>query len=159
MSTSAAGKFINTKSGGYVVLIGAAVGAAYLIYNLLKKAGKDVKDEVGQAISGASEVIGGIATGRNAVTAGTVYEGAGVFGTLGAGANAASGGGLEAIGEWAGGKIYDWFGDDDSASIQSTTGNPYSPTGPTANYRQAANNSPVNAQYAASPLIQPDVYW
>lgn len=150
MSTFA--KFATTKSGGYVLLIGAGVGAAYLLYHLLKQAGKDVKEEVGQAISGATEVVGGIATGRNAVTADTPYYDAGVFGTLGAAANEISGGGLQSIGEWLGGKIFDFSHSEESNSLQSATGNPYSPTGPSSQYREAANNSPVNAQYAASPL-------
>lgn len=153
-------KFAGSKNGGTILLIGAGVAAAYLVYHLVKQVGSDVKAAAGQAISGATEVIGGITTGRNAVTAGTAYEGEGLAGTIGASFDAASGSHLSQIGDWIGGKFYDWFGDDGVAdNSNSATGNPYSPTGPSGVYRQAANNSPTNAQYQASPLGQDGGGW
>lgn len=138
---------------GWALVIGVGAVALYVVNKLVRDNLSAAKDEIGEAISGATEGVGGLITGRNTVTADTPYEGAGIFGTLGAGADAASGGAFSGIGEWLGGKIYDFtHNDEDSAGFQSSTGNPYSPTGPTASYRQAANNSPVNAQYAASPL-------
>lgn len=75
----------------------AAAGAAYLIWR-------------------ASQAGAGILSGKNALTKGatnaagqrvTAYEGAGVLGTMGAAANAASGGYLATFGEWIGLKVYD----------------------------------------------------
>lgn len=63
-----------------------------------------------------SKVGAGLVTGNNALTqsatdgAGrrvTAYEGAGVVGTLGAAANAASGGYLASFGQWLGNAAYD----------------------------------------------------
>lgn len=75
----------------------AAAGAAYLIWR-------------------TSQAGAGILSGDNSLTRGatnaagqpvTAYAGAGVIGTLGAAANAASGGYLATFGEWLGVKIYD----------------------------------------------------
>lgn len=155
------GKFASTKSGGYVILIGAGVGAAYLLYHLVKGIGGDVKAAAGQAISGATEAVGGIATGRNTVTADTPYEGEGLLGTLGASFDALSGNHLSQFGSWLSDTLFssDYDPNAESSSIQSATGNPYNPAGPNAQYRQAANNSPVNAQYAASPLTDGGGGW
>jgi hypothetical protein len=65
-----------------------------------------------------SKIAGGLVTGDNALTRNakdasgapvTAYQGAGVVGTLGAAANAASGGYLASFGEWLGSKAYDLF--------------------------------------------------
>ena len=76
---------MNTKAAAVVVGV-AVLGAWYLS----RKAG---------------QVAASIVTGENELTAGTVYQGAGVLGTLGAGANAASGGKLE---QW-GGSFGSWM--------------------------------------------------
>lgn len=147
MKSASFSKILAEPGMGYAIL-GLVAIAAFLV---LKKTVSDVAGVVGDGVSGIAEGIGGIATGHNTITAGTPYEGAGVFGTLGAGANDLSGGGLEAVGDWIGGTLYDWFGADDATNVsQSATGNPYSPTGPNATYRKAANDSPLNAQYRIS---------
>lgn len=83
-----------------------AVGAALLlgvVYFLIRKT-------VGDVAKGAA----GVLTGDNAITKNatnasgervTAYEGAGIFGTLGAATNAVSGGTLASLGE----KISSWF--------------------------------------------------
>lgn len=144
------------EKGGLPLLIGVGLVAFVVVHYLLKKDIEDVSGSVGEAVSGATEAIGGLATGNNSVTADTPYEGAGVFGTLGAATDAASGGIFSAIGEWIGGTIYESTHDSDN--LQSATGNPYSPTGPSGVYREAANNSPTNAQYRASPLVYGDTF-
>lgn len=151
MSKSFAIGKVFAEPGGGLALLGIVAIAAFLV---LRKTVSDVAGVVGDGVSGLAEGIGGVATGHNTITAGTPYDGTGIFGTLGAGANDLSGGGLEQIGDWIGGTIYDWTHDDlDYTSLSdSTTGNPYSPTGPTSGYRQAANNSPVNQQYRISPF-------
>lgn len=82
-----------------VAVAGLALTAAGLFLFLKKQAADTVK--------GAAGVVGGTVSGNNAITRGTVYEGKGVFGTLGAATNSASGGGLETLGSWIGGKLYD----------------------------------------------------
>jgi hypothetical protein len=144
MSSASFAKALNAPHVGTAILIGVAALAALAIYRTLR-------DDTVKLAEGVSEAAGGIITGRNTLTANTAYEGAGVFGTLGAGVDSASGNSLSAVGEWIGGTLYDWFGDDPETNLsENSTGNPYSPTGPTAGYRKAANDSPVNAQYRAS---------
>lgn len=147
------GKFATSKNGGIVILIGAGVGAAYLLYHLVKQAGNDLKATAGQAISGATEVVGGLSTGNNAVTADTPYAGEGLLGTIGASFDALSGHHLSQLGSWLSDSLFspDYDPNAESNAAQGTTGNPYSSYGPTPGYREAANNSPVNAQYAATP--------
>jgi hypothetical protein len=55
----------------------------------------------------AAETAAGVVTGNNVLTRGTPYAGAGVLGTMGAAANAASGGVLQSWGESLGGWFYD----------------------------------------------------
>jgi hypothetical protein len=81
-------------AGGVVLVIGA-------VYFLARKTITDV-----------AEGVGGIVTGDNALTKGTAYEGAGIVGTAGAVANAASGGLFDKIGSSIGNTLHDWFGDD-----------------------------------------------
>lgn len=88
-----------------LVLAGAAVLVIGAVYYLARK-----------TISDTVDAAGGILSGDNALTKGTPYEGAGVAGTLGAGANAVTGGLLEKAGSFIGGKLYDWFGSDPAAS-------------------------------------------
>lgn len=59
------------------------------------------------AVKDAAGVVGGIASGNNALTNGTPYQGTGVVGTIAAAANSASGGALQSIGEAIGGWVYD----------------------------------------------------
>ena len=93
----------------------AAIGAGVVLGVLVL--GRNAQRAAGQVI----DTAGGIWTGDNAVTraatnaAGervTAYEGAGVLGTVGAATNAASGGVLASIGQWLGGKVYDWTNPD-----------------------------------------------
>jgi hypothetical protein len=62
---------------------------------------------VKRAAGVAAATAVGVVAGDNALTQGTPYQGAGVLGTLGAAANAASGGHLRSIGESLGGWVYD----------------------------------------------------
>lgn len=62
------------------------------------------------AAAAAVDFGAGIATGNNAITAGArtnAYQGAGIFGTLGAATDAVFGGLLSQAGETLGGWIYD----------------------------------------------------
>jgi hypothetical protein len=68
-----------------------------------------VKRAAGAAAVAATDAAVGVITGNNALTAGSPYEGAGVLGTLGAAANAASGGVLQRVGESIGGFVFDVF--------------------------------------------------
>ena len=77
-----------------------------------------------------ADVAGGALTGNNTLTqtatnsAGervTAYENAGVFGTLGAATNAASGGALASFGEWLGGTAYDLTHDDPTPATSSSS--------------------------------------
>jgi len=65
-----------------------------------------------KAIGAAADTTGGILSGNNALTDGTVYEGAGIAGTLGAATNVVTGGALEKAGDAVGGFFFDIFGDD-----------------------------------------------
>lgn len=95
MNAKGAVKFLESPGG----LAVAAVVGAVVLYMAYKA--------VTGIASKAASTAGGVLTGNNALTAGTPYAGAGVAGTLGAGANAVSGGTLSDIGTWLGGKIYD----------------------------------------------------
>lgn len=99
---------------GWALVIGVAGVVVWLLHDKLKK-------DLGEAAS----LAGGIATGNNALTAGTAYEGTGIAGTAGAAANAASGGLFESIGSWIGGKL---------ADITDT----YDPNAPTLQTRKQA---------------------
>jgi hypothetical protein len=99
---SAPANILKTKEGQWL-----AVGlvAAVVVYVLAKRTLK---------------AAGGVLSGNNALTAGTPYQGTGLAGTLGAGANVVSGGALQSLGEWLGGKaadLHDYFtGSDPTAS-------------------------------------------
>lgn len=80
---------------------------------------------VGLVLLKYSDIGKGIVTGDNALTRGatnaegqavTAYQGAGPVGTLGAAANAASGGYLATLGQWLGDKAFDVFGTDQADS-------------------------------------------
>lgn len=91
-----------------------ALGAAIVIgvvYFLARRTVKDVAGAVGEGAEAVASTAAGIATGNNAATRGTPYEGTGIFGTLGGATNAAVPI-LDDIGGWLGRKLYDWFGDD-----------------------------------------------
>jgi hypothetical protein len=102
--------FDKAKSGA--LLLGVAV-VAFLAWRAYKAAP--------EAVKAAGEVVEGIATGNNALTQTatnaegervTAYEGAGIVGTVGAAANAASGGHLATWGGSLGSWIYDMTHDD-----------------------------------------------
>jgi hypothetical protein len=67
---------------------------------------------VSRGLGKVAKEAGGLVTGDNALTRGTPYQGAGLPGTVGAATNAATGGVLESLGGWIGGKLYDVFGED-----------------------------------------------
>lgn len=83
----------------FIYLGGAVIGGLIL----LTWAGR-------KAVVAASDATVGAITGNNAITEGTPYQGAGILGTLGAVTNEASGGTLQKVGEYLGGKMFDWFG-------------------------------------------------
>ena len=87
-----AGKLANNP---LQVAIGLAVllGVAYLL--------------VRKTITEVADAAGGIVSGNNAITEGTAYEGKGIPGTLGATADAATGGFLGWFGELIGGGAAD----------------------------------------------------
>jgi hypothetical protein len=91
---------IGANKDGAIFLVTVAVLAVGLVYFLRKQ------------IADAADLAGGLVSGDNAITRGTVYQGTGVAGTLGAAANSASGGALESVGDWIGGKIFDWTHDE-----------------------------------------------
>ena len=117
-----------------VVLLGGAV----LALVLAKK-----------AMEAGADVVAGVVTGDNAVTRSatdadgnrvTAYQGAGIAGTAGAVANAASGGTLASIGGWLGRKVYDLtHSDEPAAPAPSAT--------PTAAAAVTAAPNPTNASF------------
>jgi hypothetical protein len=90
-------KSIADKLAGNPLHTALGVGLLLVVAYLLIR--KTLSDVAGAAA--------GIVTGDNALTKGTDYEGTGVLGTLGAGASAATGGGLEDFGSWLGGGAAD----------------------------------------------------
>lgn len=78
------------------VLAAGAVLVIGVVYYLGRKTVADV-----------ASGVGGVVSGNNAITEGTAYEGAGILGTVGAAANAASGGFFETTGSKLGGWVYD----------------------------------------------------
>ena len=86
----------------FIYLGGAAIVGVIALYILGKK-----------AVVAAADAGAGIVTGTNALTKDTPYQDKGIVGTLGAAANAASGGALQQFGEWLGGKTYDLLGPDE----------------------------------------------
>ena len=103
---------IFTGPGGYALAIGVAGVVIYLLWNKAAAAGK-----------AAADTVGGVVSGNNAITDGTVYQGGGLAGTVGAATNAASGGVLEKFGTWLGGSIYDWTHPDTTSRTQLTADN------------------------------------
>jgi hypothetical protein len=93
----------NKKIQG-VIALAALVGIAAWVYSKAKT-----------EIKAAANAV-------NNVNAGTPYEGAGVVGTLGNGANQLSGGGLQNLGEWIGGTLADWFQPDPLATTKQSAG-------------------------------------
>jgi hypothetical protein len=80
--------------------------------------------------------VGGVISGNNVITSGTVYEGQGIAGTIGAAFNYASGGHLEELGSWIGGKMFD---------LLNKTSDPNNPKTP-ANVRSATMRAPVRPE-------------
>lgn len=91
-----------------------ALGAAIVIgvvYFIARKTVQDVAGAVGEGAEAVASTAAGIATGNNVVTRGTVYENAGIFGTLGGAANRTIPI-LDDVGGWIGRTLFDLFGDD-----------------------------------------------
>lgn len=106
------------------VALAGAVGVVGLLAWKLATAGS-------AAVAATADAAGGLLTGNNALTEGatnaagdpvSAYEGAGVLGTLGAGVNAVSGGVYASIGEWLGGRVYDWTHGDVAAATVPVKG-------------------------------------
>ena len=87
---------ISGDAKSYAILIGVGVAGVLILAWFAK-----------QQLKEGADTIGGLVSGNNAITKGTVYEGDGVLGTLGAAANTASGGTFQSLGEWLGGKAAD----------------------------------------------------
>lgn len=94
----------------------AVVGLGVLVLGFVAWKGGAAVDALGKGAAAAVDGVAGVLTGNNAITknasnsAGekvTAYEGAGILGTLGAGANAISGGWFATLGENVGGWIYE----------------------------------------------------
>ena len=141
----------------YAVLALAAAIGVYVVIKSLTTAAGAAANSVAAGVSGVVGAGAGIATGNNVVTAGTPYEGAGIFGTLGASVNDILGGVPAGIGTWVGGKLagdsYDPNTDSGiSSSIQSSSNNPYG-SGTSAAYVDAANAANVPATAVATPFV------
>lgn len=90
------------------VAILAAAGVAALV---LMRWGDKIAEGAGEAAGAAVDMTTGVLTGNNRVTQTartTAYEGAGILGTLGAATDQILGGAPSRVGEWLGGKVYDW---------------------------------------------------
>ena len=107
-----------------MVEVGAVIVVAVLAVYLVKQAA----NAAGAAVQGA----GGLLTGNNGITAAatnaagdpvTAYQGAGIFGTMGAATNAVSGGTLASLGQWIGSSLYDLT----HPTPATTTDNTYTP--------------------------------
>ena len=98
------------SSPGFMILAGGVV--VWLLW-----------DKLTGTVKAAGETVGGAISGNNAITAGTVYQGGGVAGTLGAATNAASGGLFEKWGTWIGGTVYDLTHPDTTSRTQLTADN------------------------------------
>ncbi len=83
------------------------------LYWFSRQAIKDTAAGAAAVGAAAAETIAGVATGDNAVTRGTPYEGTGIFGTLGAATNATLGGVPQSIGESLGSLAYRIFHGDE----------------------------------------------
>lgn len=137
-----------------------ATAVAIAVYVIIKSATTAVGAAANSVAAGVSGVVGagaGIATGNNVVTAGTPYEGTGIFGTLGASVNDILGGAPATFGSWIGGKLagdaYDPNTDSGiSSSIQSSSNNPFG-SGTSAAYADAANAANVPATAVATPFV------
>lgn len=148
------GSFATAKPIELAILAVAAAGALYVIVKTLTQAGGAAANT---ALAAGGAVVGagvGIATGNNVVTAGTPYEGTGIFGTLGAATNDILGGAPAALGNWFSGTFgadtYDPNADTgQSSSIQSSSGNPFG-AGTSSGYGDAANSASVPATATAS---------
>lgn len=164
--SKAATAFLGSMGGQYAVLATVGIVGFIIIHNILKKDIKQTAGAIGDGISDVAESAGGVISGHNTIVESArtdAYAGAGVLGTVGAATDIASGGLFSQVGEWLGGKLadaQDYFDGDPnpSASIQSSTGNPFA-YGTSKQYQGALNVSPVQAQFAASPwAISPDYY-
>lgn len=129
------------------IIVGGAAVVAYVLYRAVPK---------------VAEAVGGVFTGNNAITGSatnaagdrvTAYQNAGLFGTIGAATNAASGGYLATFGEWLGGKTYDVLNPAPLASIDRY--NRPSSTSSGADYDETDR---LLARYPAPPAASEDRY-
>ena len=95
-----------------LLLAGGAVLVIGVLYWLGRKTIEDVAGAAGGAISGNNAITQNqVDIDGNKVDA---YEGAGIFGTVGAAANSASGGVLASVGGAIGRTLYDWTHNDET---------------------------------------------
>ncbi len=85
---------------------GAVALTIAAVYWFSRQAIKDAAAGVAVVGNAAAETIAGVATGSNAITEATPYEGAGIFGTYGAAVNATLGGVPQKLGEAASSWVY-----------------------------------------------------
>lgn len=91
MSTLRLGRF----GGADEKMVALAIVGIVVVYLIAKK-----------TLTAGAQAVGGVVSGNNALTQGTPYQGAGIFGTLGAAFNSASGGVLGNIGSSIGNGLY-----------------------------------------------------
>lgn len=153
MNVSAALNNLTKEGGvGYAVLIGVGLIAVVVIHSILKNDAEQAAKAVGSAASATIDAAGAFATGNTQTAHGTPYEGAGIFGSIGAEFNTLLGGAPQAFGEWIGDKLSPDY-DPNESSLQHANNNPYG-GGPSSQYIDAVDSSPTAAQYAANPNTQ-----
>ena len=103
----------NLSKQNPVMLAGAALLVVAGVYFLSRKAVADVANAAKDASGAVVDTVTGVATGNNALTKDTPYEGAGVLGTVGAATNNLLGGVPQRAGEYLGGWIYDLLHSDE----------------------------------------------
>lgn len=145
-------KFFDSPAVPYAFAALAAAGAIYIVIKALTQPIKDVAGAIGSGASSLAEGIGGVATGHNSLTANTEYADAGLIGTFAAGVDSVAGGLFSSIGDFIGGGIYD-LTHSESLTNQGSRADPVANAGRDDTYADAANSSPVNAQYRATPFI------
>ena len=106
---------LNIAQAEGLLIIGVGIVGAFALYKVWGVASK----------AAVGVVTGDNALTRNATDASgapvTAYQGAGIVGTAGAAANAASGGVLSSIGSWIGTHVYDLTHDDPMDRINTPT--------------------------------------
>ena len=145
-------KFASSEPIELAILLGVGALAIWFVLRSVRSAAGAAVDTATAAVNGVVGAGVGIATGNNVVTAGTPYEGTGIFGTLGAATNDVLGGAPQSFGEYLGGKFADWFQSTDDASSSSNQGASNNPYGATStSYQGADDSAPKQATFVASP--------